>query len=353
LTQPSADLPLDPATTCPEFVKPNAQAGGYYRVAYQSGLLKALLNDGGKRLSIPERVALIQDLTALARSGDVTAAEALAAVPVLLQDPSRHIVAATAALVRSFTRGDLVPQSAQPKLARFVRETYGERARALGWSAKSGEDEDTRLLRSSLIGLVAITGDDPALGAEAVRLARRWLDDPKAIDPDMLGVALNAAGRNGDRALYDSFVAAAAQEKDRLRRQRMLGLLGSFRDPAIVKDALNVPLDPRFDMREAEGVLFSAVGEPQTRDLGWAFLKQSFDKVVNRTPREGRAFLVFAAASFCDAEHRSDAESFLTPRVAEFSGGPRNLAQVLEGIDLCIAFKNAQQRSVLSFLQKY
>jgi len=37
----------------------------------------------------------------------------------------------------------------------------------------------------------------------------------------------------------------------------------------------------------------------------------------------------------------------------KFTGGPRILAQVLEGIDLCIAYKNAQEASVTEFLKSY
>jgi hypothetical protein len=39
--------------------------------------------------------------------------------------------------------------------------------------------------------------------------------------------------------------------------------------------------------------------------------------------------------------------------VDKYQGAPRNLAQVLEGIDLCVARKAAQAPSVASFLEKY
>jgi hypothetical protein len=39
--------------------------------------------------------------------------------------------------------------------------------------------------------------------------------------------------------------------------------------------------------------------------------------------------------------------------VDKYSGAPRNFAQALEGIDLCIAQKTAQEASVRAFLEKY
>jgi hypothetical protein len=34
-------------------------------------------------------------------------------------------------------------------------------------------------------------------------------------------------------------------------------------------------------------------------------------------------------------------------------GGPRELAQTLEQIDLCIAYKKAQQPSLIEFFERY
>jgi hypothetical protein len=46
-------------------------------------------------------------------------------------------------------------------------------------------------------------------------------------------------------------------------------------------------------------------------------------------------------------------KAFFTPLVDKYAGAPRNFAQALEGIDLCIAQKTAQEGSVRAFLEKY
>ncbi|HLA78705.1 MAG TPA: M1 family aminopeptidase [Vicinamibacteria bacterium] len=350
LDQASTELPLETAS-CPAWVQPNDNGAGYYRVAYRGETLRGLLADGGRRLSIPERVSLLGDLAAAVRSGDLPAAEALAVIPGFLQDPSRHLAGATASLVNAVT-GNVVPDPVRPKLAAFVRSLYGERARALGWKARPDDDEDTRLLRQTLVGLVAIAGEDPALGAEAAALAKAWLEDPKALDPDMLPIALRAGARTGDRVLFDRLRAELPRTQDRLKRQRLLGALGSFRDPAIAKESLALVLDESVDVRESLGVLFGATGDPDTRDLAFGFYKQNADAIAKRLPREAGAALSYLAAGYCDGQKRAEAEAFLRPRVEASPGGPRTLAQVLERIDLCDAYRQAQQASVVSFLEK-
>jgi alanyl aminopeptidase len=61
----------------------------------------------------------------------------------------------------------------------------------------------------------------------------------------------------------------------------------------------------------------------------------------------------FVADSFCDAHHRHDAEAFFEGRSTKYKGGPQTLAETLEGIDVCIAYKKAQQPSLTEFLQRY
>jgi len=46
-------------------------------------------------------------------------------------------------------------------------------------------------------------------------------------------------------------------------------------------------------------------------------------------------------------------QNFFSGRSTKYTGGPRILTQMLENIDLCIAYKNAQQASVAEFLRTY
>ena len=78
-----------------------------------------------------------------------------------------------------------------------------------------------------------------------------------------------------------------------------------------------------------------------------------FDKIVTRMPQDWGASLAGIAGGFCDAEHRADAEAFFNEKMTKLNGGPRTLAQTLEGIALCEAQNSARQASVSAFLKKY
>ncbi len=79
-------------------------------------------------------------------------------------------------------------------------------------------------------------------------------------------------------------------------------------------------------------------------------VKAHFEALTARLPRDLSALLPQAGASLCTAAEAADLESFFRPRAGDFPGGPRVLDGVVEQVQLCDAFRSAQQPSALSFL---
>jgi hypothetical protein len=315
-------------------------------------LLADLLKNDAQVLSLPEKVALIGDIAALTRNGKIGLGKALALAPSLAQDPARQVVTKTMEITTGLQE-NLVSEDLLPQYRQYLLDVYGRRARDLGWKMKPGEGEDARFLRPALLSVVANQVEDPEAIAEAKKLALAWLDDHKAVEPDMVGVVLSTAARHGGRDLFDRMRAAAKKETNENFRGTLIFCLGLFRDPAIIKTALPIALSGEFDVRESLGILFAPSQRRQTRDFAYDFVKQNWDLLVAKLPTDTGAFAPYVAAGYCDAEHRKDAENFFSSRSTKFTGGPRILTQVLEGIDLCVAYKNAQEASVAEFLKTY
>jgi alanyl aminopeptidase len=337
---------------CPERVVANAASAGYYRVLYKGSMLEKVLADSGRHLSTAERIGVVTDVAALARTGDVPMATALALVPAFAGDPDRQVVE-TMVRIAASPRDLFVTDELRPNYRRFVADTFGARARSLGFKSKPGEDEDTKLLRSAVVGLVAEDADEPALVAEATSLARKWLTDRSAIEAEMLPTVLTVAARHGDAELFTAFLAEAKRSKDRRERGRILAALGAFRDPSVQKLALNLTLSPDFDARETIEILWWEGATPETLPQAWAFFKANFDRLAERLPRESPAEFPWLASRFSDAEHRAEVEAFFKDKAPKCLGGPRILAMALEVIQLRTALKAAQQESVAGFLKSY
>jgi len=351
LDKPAGPLPA-PARACDGWLLANDGQLGYYRAIYGRDLLAKLLAAADTKLSIAERVGLIRDLNALGQAGAVPMADALALVPRFAGSPERDIVAATLRPAAD-VREHLVPDALLPQYARFVSNTYGERARSLGFIAKPGENDETRLLRNLLVPFVAREGDEPALRAEAKRLALAWLEDRKAVPADLAGDVLEVAGHFGDADLFERFLSAARTAKLRRDRIRLFNAMGEFRDPALVRKALDLYLTDEFDPREADTAVYTAAHAGNRPEIVWEFFKQHYEAMLAKAPREIVGTAPSIGGGFCDPAHRKDLADFFQGRVEKLPGGPRTLAQTLESMDLCIALREAQEPSVREFLSSY
>ncbi len=349
LSQATGTLEL-PTKTCPAWVLANAGELGYYRVDYKGDLLAKLMAVAPKQLSLPERIGVYGDLAALVEADKLPIDRVLELAPTLATEQVRQLVS-TATTFAGYLDDDYTPKQLRANRARFVRKLFGERARKLGFTAVKGESDDVRMLRSSMLSWVALTGEDPQLIATAKQLATKWLADRKAIDPDMVGTVLSIATRFGDRALFDKLYAQAKTEKERKERGQLLGAMGGFRDPAIVKAAMAIALTDEFPSHESIGLVWSALDEARGRDLAYAFIKQHHDALIAKLPRDYSFARV--AGAFCDAAHKADAEAFFKDKIAKSAGGPRSFAQTLERVDLCIARKQAFAPGIQKFLAKY
>jgi len=355
VSDPSAEMKLSKAASCPEWVLANAGETGYYRVLYSSAMLRRLLADHGANLTLAERVGVLGDVNALTAAGEIPPGDALALAEPFASDPDWRIVSQTIGIA-GMLRPPLVPDELLPNAARFLRKVYGDRAHELGWISKPGDSEDTKTLRRQLVGMVATAGEDEQLRKEATALAIGWMKDRNSLDPGIAGTVVATAARQGDQALFDRMRAELRTTTDKQQRGILIGGLANFRDPALVKQRLALLLTGEFDFREVMGS-FLGSPTPETRRLPFEFVRDNLDALLKVLPRgvgsDFAAYLPMVGAGFCSAPERAEVEAFFKPKVDGYAGGPRILAQALERIDLCIARRAALGPSLAEFLKRY
>jgi alanyl aminopeptidase len=350
ITTQTAELPLS-AKTCPSWVLPNEAGLGYYRMQPKGDLLDRLLAVAQQALSLPERVWLVSDVNALVASGEVQNGVALALVDTLAKDKSRHIVDMSVGLIAGID--EMVPPELRANYERLIKKLFRARAVELGWQSKKGESEDRKQLRPTLLSLVGGVGRDPELIKQATALAWKWLDDHKAVEPELVGTVLGVAARHGDQKLFDRLLADAKQTKDRIERERLLGTMGEFIDPKITAQAMALMLSDQFELREALGLMQGGFANPATRAVAYKFVVDNYDAIANKLPEPYRPFMAFTLVALCDDDRKAEAEKFFRPKIEKLDGGPRILAQALEQLSLCSAQKKARTPGVVAFLKKH
>ncbi|MEO7731243.1 MAG: ERAP1-like C-terminal domain-containing protein, partial [Kofleriaceae bacterium] len=325
--------------SCPTWILLNADAVGYYRSTVDPKLARALLTPGSPvaRAAKPtpaERMMLIDDLRAAVARDELGYDKLLELVPLIAADPDDKVARRALAVAALPLQG--LDDATYAAARRWLHKTLHPRAQRLSWRRAAKDPEERHDLRKALVPLATI--DDPALTAEAARLADRWLTDRSGLDDDLVVSALEAAARTGDAARFARYVAAERAARDRSEHRRLLHVLGTFADPALAEQALAIVLRPDVDLRDSIGIVKSVLARRETRDLGVAFIDAHIDALLARMrDDEASWFLRDLAGAFCDPDRKAKIAAIVAPRATKIDGAQASVTRALEQADQCIA----------------
>ena len=343
---------------CPQWVFPNADGAGYYRFSLAPDVL-ASLRKHIDALTTREKVAYATSVRAGYSRGTTKYEDAIAAVTPLLATPDPAVAEEPMGYL-SQARDWLSADPLRTKVEAYARSVYAPLARKLGWDAKKDDDDETRQLRASVLGFLAMTGRDPQVRAEAKKRGLAYIgygQDGKihaeAVDPNLLSTCLSVVGEEADRKTWDAMKALFIESVDESVRGRLLWAMSVAKDPALASAALDMVSDPLLRDNEVLTPLWAQLGAFETRDATWGWLKDHYEVVRARLPKHhGGVALVGAPRSFCDEAHAADAQSFFASKVDGMEGGPRALASTVEDIRLCTAKRAAQEASARALFAK-
>ncbi len=330
---------------CPTWFVGNSDGAGYYRSTYDDSTHERVSEAFRTQASPSEMVSISGDLIAAVDAGTSELSTVFALLPVLSTSKSSSVVSMAISLLRRVD--DMITAKQRNSYARLIRKTFGAKARQLGWKAKQGESADDSELRTSLLRLVGVRGEDRAIRKEAERRTQKYLRDPDSIAPETSSIALLIAAHYGDKALFDAMLEAARKASDASKRSRLLTPLGSFKDPTLVERALKIVLSDEFDLRDTRGIIPSAASRQSNHQRLWRFVTEHFDELAKRMTRTYlKYFLVSPSRLFCTQQGLHTAEAFYTKKLMNYPGTELRLRNQLDQIRLCIAYRKRHQASV-------
>jgi len=346
----SVRLPLT-AKRCPSWVMPNAGAQGYYRWSLADDALDALVARRSD-LSAPEQMSLANNVTAALRAGRSDLKRALGAQKLLAGSPKRHVM--ESALKAYWLVRELLDDASLPafraEVAKILRPAYTR----LGLVPRAGAEVsgEEKLARASVVRALFGLAEDPTLTRELVKygtplLAPATPGKPEkpagtsAIPSELLELALTATLRSGGAAAFDRAEAQLFESTDGVLRGRYLTALSYVRDAALNQRVLALALDARLRTNERLIPLFGQLGQPETRDSAFDWLRTNYDALQAQLGAHGGNDVIAATASFCSEDKAREVEAFFAPKSPHIAGGPRELLLTLETIRSCAAIAGA------------
>ena len=235
----------------------NYGQAGYYRTLYSPELLANLIRNFA-RLRPLDQIGLLADNWALGLAGYQDAGAALDLIEAAPANAHPRLVSRMAAILSQVNalhdgdraRRDMASRYAMAKLAPVLH-------RRLGWSPRPGERAADAVLRGELIETLGSIGD-PATVAEATRRFRA--DDSSVVAGPLRQTILGVVALNADQAIWERLRAMARDERNPLVRVQLYRLLGSVRDEALARRALDLALTDEPGATNASQLISSVAG---------------------------------------------------------------------------------------------
>ncbi len=336
------------APGCPAWIDGNTGGHGYYRVRYGAGLGAKLL--AATAIDSVSRAAALFNLRAMVDGGQQPMSDLLAVIPEVAKDKSPELLDVALSLALSI--GPYVDDAQHAAYLRFLGKSFGGPARMLGWRPHKDEAAVIGTMRPNLLGVAAMLAQDPALVAQAKKLAAAYLKKPSSLDPGLATVALATATHAGDDALARRLDGIFAKTQDHNLRAALLVGMALAKDPAVRTKAFARLATGELTLEELFTVIFTAAGDPVSHDEVYGFVTAHLDEVIAALPFLVRPAIVRLAGFYCDADHRQELDTVFRPKVASLPGGDKELGETIEAMDLCIAKRAAVGPDVAAFLGK-
>ncbi|HEU4407591.1 MAG TPA: M1 family metallopeptidase [Polyangiaceae bacterium] len=355
---------LGPA--CPAWFLPNADEAGYYRYALEPADLERLERRRFAPLTDAERVGLLSNAGALVLAGELGADRALALARSFAPEGRRAVVASVIDLY-ALLREKVAEGRDLPRLEALVRKALGPAHARLGWAPdaqtkpgakapRPGEpdaSDDAALVRVALIDALASIGHDEAVLREARRRADAFLSKQGPEQhPDNVALALRAAARRGDAALWDALSRALAGPNPPQTRVAISSALASFEDPALLRRTLDLTLTDRVRLQDLRYIFPPAFARRDTSAAAFAWARDHADALARRLPPSMLSGLSALLGSACTEAERDERGAFLADKLRGVEGSGRALALALDRANACVAARAREAPRLAAALDK-
>ena len=305
----------------PAWVMVNPTADGFYRVAYEGGLLDRLL-DGGPDLDPLQRYVLVDDQWALTVANRLSVADYMAFAERMAAGEDDLAVWRRLAGTLG-TLDHMVPDNGRADLQARVQSLVGPAWARVGWEPAAGEDERIGELRGVLARTLAVVGNN----ADAIARCRELMA-AEAVDPALAAAAIAVVAATGDDTDYQEIRQRYQSAPTPQLELRYLMALTTFNDPALMDRTLSATLDGTVRSQDAGFVLRGCL---ENRDLGpqaWAFITEHWDDINQRLPTAIVPRMLGGITALSTPELATEVEEFL--KAHPVPQGKLILAQHLE-----------------------
>ena len=244
-------------TSGKRYIKLNRMQKCPYRVSYPKAILDALgMQIMRNRMDYVDAWGIENDMFALARSSRIKVHDYLNFAEKycfkgkypLDQGVSDHLNALSVLLSSNKAFSERI---------RKLNIAYHRRLYSiLGWNESESDRNVSIILRSKALASLGLNGYTPVIN-HAEEMFEQYAKTGKPLPKNIRGVVYSVSAWNGSRSTYNKLVRLYKKETDPENKRRLLVAASNFRDPGIIREALDFSLSK--DVRPQDAFVPSAV----------------------------------------------------------------------------------------------
>ncbi|XP_022293298.2 aminopeptidase N-like [Crassostrea virginica] len=320
----------------------NVQQFGYYRVNYEEGNWRALIQQlkvNYARIHLSNRAQIITDLMALVSLDSVNISLALSSLDYL--DQETEFVPWYAALGEiGYIRNMLLTKPIFGKFEAYMRmklETiYGK----IGFKGEEGESMNNRLLRSYIVGGACYYYNKNCT-EHAVGLFNDWLnDETQLIPPDVKSRVMCTGIRESRSDTWDKlFVRMASQTPS--DQAIILSALGCSREHWVLERYMTYAFDDtKIRRQDARSAVLAVIYNPLGRDLAWNYIQRNWNHITTVYEMSGGNInrILRGLASRLTTQYQRDQLAHLRESLGGNSPYTPFFDNALQDVDLNVAY---------------
>ncbi len=351
LSQHAVDVALDDVDGCPTWLMPNRGGRGYYRWRLDETRLDRLTSVMSTELDAGERLAVADSIVAGVKAGTANLKAFFDRLPQLLKGGERYLLMSPVPLWRSLQL-NVLNDADRPASRARMRAVYAPILAGLDKHGSTSDEE--RLIRTSLISVLAFDGRDPTLRKDLTNQAIAFTGfgtdgqlHRDRLDVNLVNTALRVAAQDADPQFTLDLVARLKDTTDSVMRFAILNAVGAANDPAL---AQRLALDDSIRGDDYLNLLGAMFGSEQA-ERNWSWLATNVDALLDKAPTFERGEVIYGAGTYCSTERAAAVAALFEPRLNRIEGGRRALDQALERINLCVALRTTYAEQAHALFQ--
>jgi alanyl aminopeptidase len=334
----------------PVWIHPNADESGYYRWYVGPETLQRLTDSPQKSLTVRERVGVIDNSGALLVAGVLHGDRYLRLIESFANDPEPSVDGALARALNTVKRA-FIPTEMESSFAVYVRRVLGPSLRRIGFQRPSGEAEAVSLLRPQLVDWLADDGQDEAVLTQAEALARSFRNDRNSVDPSLVETVVRLSALRGDATLFDEYRKRLEESRVPTDRTTYLQALGSFREAALRKQALDYALSGALRPHEILLIPRVMAGVTEYQEEVFLWMTTNYATIVAKIPPAYGAFLPYVGSG-CLQSRLDQQRAFFSDPAHVPPGADVEFKRIEERTEDCIGLRDREGAAVDAYLNR-